>query len=191
MTTRRSTRLAALVAAGVLAAGLLGACGGDDDDDAGGGASGSDALEITDVWARTSPMEAKNGAVYMTIDNTGDADDALVDASVDESVAASVELHETVAAETGTEDSMGGGETEGSMTEGSMGEGEGSMGATMTMREVDQIDLPAGETTELKPGGYHVMLLDLAEPLEVDSTFQVTLQTESGTTIELEAEVRE
>ena len=37
------------------------------------------------------------------------------------------------------------------------------------------LDLPAGKTVELKPGGYHVMLMDLKAPLAKDSTVPVTL----------------
>ncbi len=37
------------------------------------------------------------------------------------------------------------------------------------------LDLPAGKTVELKPGGYHVMLMDLKAPLVADSTVPVTL----------------
>ena len=37
------------------------------------------------------------------------------------------------------------------------------------------LDLPAGKTVELKPGSYHVMLMDLKSPLAADSTVPVTL----------------
>ena len=37
------------------------------------------------------------------------------------------------------------------------------------------LELPAGKTVELKPGGYHVMLMDLKAPLATDSTVPVTL----------------
>lgn len=45
----------------------------------------------------------------------------------------------------------------------------------MKMRAVPGLDLPAGKTVELKPGGYHVMLLDLKAPLAKDSTVPLTL----------------
>lgn len=48
-------------------------------------------------------------------------------------------------------------------------------GDVMKMRAVPALDLPAGKTVELKPGGYHVMLLDLKAPLEKGSTVPVTL----------------
>ena len=38
-------------------------------------------------------------------------------------------------------------------------------GDVMRMRAVAKLDLPAGQTVELKPGGYHVMLMDLKQPL--------------------------
>jgi periplasmic copper chaperone A len=48
-------------------------------------------------------------------------------------------------------------------------------GDVMKMRAVAGIDLPAGKAVELKPGGYHVMLMDLKAPLAKDSTVALTL----------------
>jgi copper(I)-binding protein len=48
-------------------------------------------------------------------------------------------------------------------------------GDVMKMRPVPALDLPAGQAVELKPGGYHVMLLDLKAPLKKGSTVPVTL----------------
>jgi hypothetical protein len=48
-------------------------------------------------------------------------------------------------------------------------------GDVMKMRAVPGLDLPAGKTVELKPGGYHVMLLDLKAPLAKGSSVPVTL----------------
>ncbi|MFZ6722480.1 copper chaperone PCu(A)C [Undibacterium sp. Ji49W] len=36
----------------------------------------------------------------------------------------------------------------------------------MKMRQVDSIDLPAGKTVELKPGGFHIMLMDLKSQIK-------------------------
>jgi hypothetical protein len=49
-------------------------------------------------------------------------------------------------------------------------------GDVMKMREVSGgLELPAGKTVELKPGGYHVMLMDLKAVLPKDSTIPMTL----------------
>jgi len=48
-------------------------------------------------------------------------------------------------------------------------------GDIMKMRAVPTLDLPAGKTVELKPGGYHVMLLDLKAPLAKDTAVPLTL----------------
>lgn len=48
-------------------------------------------------------------------------------------------------------------------------------GGVMKMRAVSALDLPAGKTVELKPGGYHVMLMDLKAPLLKDTTVPLTL----------------
>lgn len=49
-------------------------------------------------------------------------------------------------------------------------------GNVMKMRALaGGLDLPAGKAVELKPGGYHVMLMDLKAPLPKDSTVPLTL----------------
>lgn len=54
-------------------------------------------------------------------------------------------------------------------------------GNVMKMRALaDGLALPAGQTVELKPGGYHVMLMDLKQPLEAGSTVPVTLVFEGA-----------
>jgi copper(I)-binding protein len=37
------------------------------------------------------------------------------------------------------------------------------------------LELPAGKTVELKPGGLHIMLMDLKAPVTADSTVPITL----------------
>jgi len=48
-------------------------------------------------------------------------------------------------------------------------------GGVMKMRAVPSLELPAGQTVELKPGGYHVMLMDLKNALPKDTTVPMTL----------------
>lgn len=48
-------------------------------------------------------------------------------------------------------------------------------GDVMRMRALPALELPAGKTVELKPGGYHLMLLDLKQPLQRDTQVPVTL----------------
>jgi len=48
-------------------------------------------------------------------------------------------------------------------------------GGMMRMRAVDRIPLPAGKAVTLAPGGYHVMLMDLARPLKEGDSVTVTL----------------
>ena len=45
----------------------------------------------------------------------------------------------------------------------------------MKMRQIPGLDLAAGRTTELKPGGYHVMLMDLKQPMKGGETVPITL----------------
>jgi periplasmic copper chaperone A len=49
-------------------------------------------------------------------------------------------------------------------------------GSVMKMMEIKGgLDLPAGKTVELKPGGYHIMLMDLKQALKVDAQVSLTL----------------
>jgi periplasmic copper chaperone A len=48
-------------------------------------------------------------------------------------------------------------------------------GGVMKMRQVEQLDLPPGQSVTLKPGGYHVMLVGLSHPLVEGQTFPLTL----------------
>ena len=53
-------------------------------------------------------------------------------------------------------------------------------GDVMQMRQVDAIDVKAGQTVELKPGGYHLMLMGLKAPLKAGSSFPVKLKFEKA-----------
>jgi hypothetical protein len=60
----------------------------------------------------------------------------------------------------------------------------------MKMRQVPSIALPAGKTVELKPGGYHVMLMDLKGPLARDSTVPLTLVFKDAKGVESRIELK-
>jgi periplasmic copper chaperone A len=47
------------------------------------------------------------------------------------------------------------------------------------MRAVERLALPAGKTVELKPGGYHIMLMGLAKPLRPGDKVPITLMLET------------
>jgi periplasmic copper chaperone A len=119
-------------------------------------------VTVEGAWARTSPMMATNGAVYVVL--TASADDRLVAARVDSAVAGAAEVHETA-----------------------MDPDSGEM----AMRETDAIELPGGEPVMLEPGGYHIMLLDLTQPLEPGTTIEVTLVFDQAGELTVEAEVRD
>ncbi len=114
---------------------------------------------VDGAWARTSPMESTVGAAYMNI--TASADDALVGASVDMSVAMMTQVHETTTA------------------------ADGSMG----MQEIASIPMVANTPLVLEPGGFHIMIMELVQPLEVGTSITVTLTFESGATTTVEVPV--
>ncbi len=61
----------------------------------------------------------------------------------------------------------------------------------MKMRRVEQIELPAGESVMLKPGGLHVMLIGLKQGLVPGDEVEVTLTLDDGSQTTLVAPVRE
>ena len=71
-------------------------------------------------------------------------------------------------------------------------------GDVMKMRAISGVDLPAGQAVELKPGGYHIMLLNLKQQVKEGSTVPLTLVIEradkNGTpqreTVQVQAPVR-
>lgn len=128
---------------------------------------GDDAIVVTDAWARTSPAMATMGAAYMNIE--APAGDTVVGVRVPTAIADHAEIHEMVPAE---------------------GESD-SMDAAMVMQQVQSLALPAGETVELKPGGYHIMLIDLAMELKIGSSFNVILDFEKADDLSVMVEVRE
>jgi len=114
------------------------------------------AIEIEQPWARATPKGATIGAGYMKITNRGTEPDRLIGGTV--GFARRFEVH--------------------SMT---MEQG------VMKMREVkDGLEIKPGETVELKPGGYHVMFVDLKDPLKQGDHVKVTLNFAKAGTIEVE-----
>jgi hypothetical protein len=53
-------------------------------------------------------------------------------------------------------------------------------GTLMKMRAIQGIDVPAGKAVDLKPGGYHVMLIDLKDQIKVGDTVPITLVFEGS-----------
>jgi copper(I)-binding protein len=155
--TRRS--LIGLVTAAACSAALVAACGSE----APAASFGAEA-----AWARPTPTGATNGVIYLTV--SSDVADALVGAEVPTSIAASTELHATMGGDSG------GGHSHG---------GDGGDGEMMSMGAVESFPIAAGETLTFAPGGNHIMLIDVAEPLTRDTRFTVTLQFASGRSLDV------
>lgn len=120
-----------------------------------------DGIVIEDAWGRPSPKSASNAAFYMTIKNSGAAQDTLVEASID--ICGATELHMSTIDDAGV----------------------------MSMQQVQQIDLPAGETTRLEPGGLHVMCIDRQVDLIPGDSVSISLSLTQGGLITVAAEIRE
>jgi len=164
---QRLFALAAVVAATVL---FVPACSS-----SGGSASSatgptSKELGISGVWAREV---MGNGVLYMTITGGAEAD-ALTSVEVPSGVAGMAHLHQTVMGDPSTT-------SEGGSTD--------SSGA-MTMQQVEKIEVPAGKIVQLRPGGYHIMLMDVKRDLTAGDTFPVTLTFEKAGTKKVAASVK-
>ena len=172
--------------------GLLPACGSD---------SGDDQVKVSDVWGRTTPAGQTTGAIYATLESS--SDNKLTGATVPGDIAGKTELHETGEAEGGemSGDSDMSGDSTGSTDKDDMDDKghtddkddmEGHSGsAMMAMTPVSSIDLPTGEEVNLEPGGYHIMMFDLAEPIKSGESIPVTLSFESGDDMKIDATARE
>lgn len=117
-------------------------------------------LEIDGTWARPSIGKAGNSAAYMTITNSGDASDTLI--AVTTPHAGKTELHTHI-----------------------------RDNDIMRMREVKGgIPVPANGKVELKPGGYHVMLMKLKEPIKKGTMIPLTLTFKNAGDVTVHANIQ-
>lgn len=63
-------------------------------------------------------------------------------------------------------------------------------GEVMRMRQVKAIEVKPAAPTELRPGGFHVMLLGLTAPLKDGDRFPLTLTFEKAGTVAVEVSIR-
>jgi copper(I)-binding protein len=120
-----------------------------------------DGVHVNDAWARATLGGAKTAAGYFTIVNHSDKAERLLSAS--SPAAGRVEIHEMA-----------------------------MVGSVMQMRPLPKgIDVKGKETVELKPGGYHLMFLDLKGPFAAGTKVPVTLKFEREGEVKVEIEVRD
>jgi periplasmic copper chaperone A len=114
------------------------------------------ALQISQPWSRATPKGASVAGAYLKITNTGTAPDRLVGGS--SPIAGRFEVHE-------------------------MGMNNG----VMKMRPLkDGLEIKPGASVELKPGSYHIMLLDLKQPLQKGDHVKGTLTFEKAGSIDVD-----
>jgi copper(I)-binding protein len=117
------------------------------------------ALEIEHPWTRATASTAKTGGGFLTITNKGTTPDRLIAAR--SPVSLKVEVHEMK-----------------------------MDGSVMRMREVEGgIEIPPGKTVTLKPGGYHIMFMELKAPLAQGGKAPVTLVFEKAGSIDVELKI--
>jgi copper(I)-binding protein len=117
-------------------------------------------IAVTDPWSRETAPGQNAGGAFMTIANTGSVADRLTGGSTP--VAGRVEIH-TMTME----------------------------GDVMRMRQLeDGLEIPAGGQVMLKPGSFHVMLMDLKQPLKAGDKVPLTLTFAGAGPLETELEVR-
>lgn len=113
-------------------------------------------IEIGHPWTRATPPSASVGGGYLTLTNEGDETDRIIGGS--SPAAERVEIHFM------------------EMEEG-----------VMKMRKIDDgVEIAPGETVEFAPGGYHLMLIGLKEPIAEGDRVPVTLEFENGGTVDVE-----
>lgn len=113
-------------------------------------------LEIDHPWSRETPAGARVAAGYVRIVNHGSQPDRLI--AVSGVIAGRTEIHEMAVGANGV----------------------------MTMRPVENVEIPAGGEVELKPGGYHIMFLDLTDTKKKGEKFAGSLTFENAGTVEVE-----
>jgi copper(I)-binding protein len=114
------------------------------------------SIHISQPWSRATPKGASAGAAYMTLTNNGKTPDRVNCVSSDAS--AECQIH--------------------SMT---MDNG------VMQMRPVEGgLEIKPGETVTLKPGSFHMMLVNLKHPLEQGNAMKATLKFDSAGTVDVE-----
>ncbi|HRW47182.1 MAG TPA: copper chaperone PCu(A)C, partial [Caldilinea sp.] len=118
-------------------------------------------LAVTGVRARPSPMAGGSGGVYLTVLNG--LDQPLQLTGIDGVVAGSLELHESV----------------------------NDQGVIRMEPHPEGFPIPARSTLELKPGGKHIMLIDLAAPLAVGDVFTLTLNFDKADPLTIDVPVAE
>lgn len=124
------------------------------------------AVEVADAWVRPSTDVANEAEAYVEV--TAEADDALVAVEVDADLAASASLAETT-----------------------LDEAADGAEPAVVRSPIDEVDLPAGETVALEPGGDHIVLVGLTEALEAGDEIDLTLSFRGGATETVTAEVRD
>jgi copper(I)-binding protein len=132
------------------------------------GAGGS--ITAADAWARAMAPGTTTSAVYVKLTNGTGIDDALV--SVSTPATPTAEIHEV------------------SLVSAAPAESSGMGGGMMGMHPIEKLPLPAGQTVELKPGSFHIMLIDVPEPLKDGSTIEVTLTFEKAPPLTLTVPVK-
>jgi copper(I)-binding protein len=123
-------------------------------------ASSAAGIVVKEPFSRASPTGATTGGAFMTIVNNGRDADRLISAS--SPAAKTVELHETV----------------------------DENGVMKMEPRPEGFEIPAGGTLELKPGGKHIMLIDLVAPLEAGKTIEITLNFEKAGPQKIQAPVQ-
>lgn len=173
--TRLTFRRVAVVAfAVVLPIGATVACS-DSESGSSSVTTAAAGVSVSDPWARVSAADAANGAVYFVVANGSSVEDRLLSARVSTEVALETQIHETIVSSAPATEGMD------NMTAGT---------GMMQMQEVGSVTIPAGSSVEFKPGGYHVMLIDLTDPLVVGQSFPMTLTFADAGEVEVLVQVR-
>lgn len=126
------------------------------------------SIQVEDAWARQAPMMPPMGQMGASTGNgaiyvtlRNEGSGADALLGATSTAAEDVELHETI-----------------------------RDGDVMRMRPVAKLEIPAGAALEMKPGGIHIMLINLRRGLRPGDRVPVTLTFEHAAPVSLEVQVR-
>lgn len=101
-------------------------------------------ISATRGWVRETPPGVQNAAAFITLNNHSNTIKKLVGVQCQPTVAARCEMHEHIVSD-----------------------------GRMRMQKVNSIDITPAGKVQFAPGGFHIMLMNIAKPLTADSTVEL------------------
>jgi periplasmic copper chaperone A len=118
-------------------------------------------VTVENAWARATAPGQPNGAAYISLMNHSDKTVRLMSISSDTTISHQIEIHTHL-----QEDGM------------------------MKMRRLNNLSLPPHSQMTMQPGGHHLMLMKLQQPLKTGGTLPLTLRFDHHKPIQINASIQ-